>query len=103
MSVSTAQASKARQRTSNGDIQDATLDATNTTADLILGITAEKVTYTMNGTLTGNISFSINGKDFYSSTALAATGVPTTYNTHLVKVVRITRTAGSGQVVVACK
>jgi len=103
MAVSKQQSSLVRQRNSTGDLQQANLDASNTSVTLELGMTADKVTYVMNGSLTGTIDFSINGKDFYGSTAIPATGTPGTYNTHLVKLVRIQRTGGAGSVVVASK
>lgn len=80
-----------------------TLDASNTTHDIKLDVVAQKITVQVTSGLTVTITGSVNGKDFF---AIAA-GVTTadTYgdgaNEHLVKVVRITRTAGSGVATVA--
>lgn len=89
-----------RQKTENGDLCSATLDGTNTQQIIRLGSVAEKISYVMNGTLTGTIEFSINGKD-WTSAALGATGVMATYSTHLTCVIRVTRGGGSGTVTMA--
>lgn len=103
MAVTKAQSSTVRQRNSIGDLMQATVDATNVTQIIDLGMIAEKITYLMNGTAAGTIDFSINGKDWYGSVAIPATGTPGTYNTHLAKKVRIQRSSGAGTVVIAAK
>ena len=105
MAVTKAQASLVRQRNSTGDLMAATLSAsTAQTVLLDLGMIAEKITYLMNGSLAGTIDFSINGKDFYGSIAIPASGTPGTYSTHLAKIIRIQRSSGTGgTVVIAAK
>lgn len=100
MAVTKQQASTVRQRNSTGDLMQATFTGAATQI-LELGNTAEKITYLMNGTVAGTIDFSINGKDFYGSTAIPASGTPGTFSAHLAKLVRIQCTSGSGSVVVA--
>lgn len=60
---------------------------------------AQKVTWQSLGTLAGNIEFSSNGTDFYSSTAFTA-NTAGSYNTHNVVAVKVTRTSGSGKLVI---
>lgn len=97
MAITKAQARKVRQPVLKGDHAiTGTLDATTTTEDITLSCIATSVTLQGDGTLAGNATFSVNGVDFGSSTAfVAATMV--TFNTHNVRVIRITRTGGTGK------
>jgi hypothetical protein len=67
------------------------------------GDVASAVTFQASDNLTGTIEFSVDGENFKNSTALAASNAMTTFTTHLVTAVRITRTGGAGKVAVACK
>lgn len=97
MAVSKQQARKVRQPVLTGDHYLSTLlDATNTTEVLLLSSVANKISVQGDGTLAGTIEFSINGLDWYGSTAFTAV-TPVSYNTHLVRAVKITRTGGSGK------
>lgn len=102
--ITKQEASTARQRNNTGDHQFKTIDTADTgTTPVImeLGNIAQKITYVMNGTLTGTIEFSINGKDYTGSASLGSTGVYTTYSSHLVKKIKITPATGAGTVTVA--
>jgi hypothetical protein len=97
MAVTKQQARKVRQPVLNGDLAiSAALDATTTVDIVTLSSVAEKVTVQSDGTLAGTVEFSINGVTFYGSTAFTA-GVPLTYSTHLVRVIKVTRTGGAGK------
>ena len=81
-----------------------TLSAGNPQQDIKLDIVARKITVQVPSTITVTITGSINGKDFFAIAA-GVTNTTDTYgdqaNEHLVKVVRILRTAGDGVVTVA--
>lgn len=97
MSFNKKQLSGVRQKvdSSNRLVTDV-LDATTTSEIIKLGQVAEKVSFQSDGDLAGNVSFSINGKDFFSSTAFTAT-TPGSYSTHSVLHVKVDRTGGSGK------
>jgi len=97
MAVTKQQARKVRQSVLIGDLYlTSILDAITTVEVFELSSISEKVTIQSDSTLAGTIEFSTNGTDFYGSTAFVAT-VPITYSTHLVRVVKVTRTGGSGR------
>jgi len=78
------------------------LDATSTSDSVRLDIVAKKVSVQLAPGLTANIEGSVDGVNFFSIAA-AATGLNTygeAAGNHLVKWVRITRTAGSGKAVI---
>jgi hypothetical protein len=103
MAITKAQASKVRQPTKVGDQQSTgTLDGTTTTETIQLGIVAEKVTVQSDGTLAGNVQFSTNGVDFYTTTAFTAT-TPVTYSTHLITAIKVTRTGGTGKLSISAR
>lgn len=77
------------------------LDAVTTTEDIDLGDVCSKVTFQSDGTLTGTIAFSVDGKT-WSATSPLATAM-TSFSTHNVCVVRLIRSGGSGRVAVAGK
>jgi len=97
MAVTKAQARKVRQPVLVGDFAiSSALDGTTTVDIVTLSSVAEKVTVQSDGTLAGTVEFSVNGTTFFGSTAFTAT-VPLTYSTNLVRVVKVTRTGGAGQ------
>lgn len=103
MAVTKIQARKVRQPVLIGDLAiSKILDGTTTTETIQLSSVAEKVTVQSDGTLAGNVEFSVNGVDFFGSTAFTAT-VPATYSTNLVKVLKVTRTGGSGKLHVVAR
>ena len=77
----------------------AELSASVTVQVIQLTMVAQKVTWQSTGTLAGNVEFSSNGTDFYTSTAFTA-NVVGSYNTHNVVAVRVTRTGGTGKLAV---
>ena len=76
------------------------LDGTTTEDVVQLGISASKVSFQRQGNLTATIEFSLNGEDFQDSTNISNAAIGS-YDTHIVTVVKITRTDGEGSVVVA--
>lgn len=76
------------------------LDASTTQEIVKLGISAAKVSFQSTDTLAGTISFSINGADFFDSTAFAAK-TPGSYTTHNVTLIKIIRTGGAGRMMIA--
>jgi hypothetical protein len=97
MAITKEQARKVRQPVVTGDLAlSVSLSASATTETKILSISAEKVSWQSDGTLAGNIEFSIDGVTFFGSTAFTA-GVPGSYSTHLVRAIKITRTGGTGK------
>jgi hypothetical protein len=101
MSLDKKERSKTRQLISTGAVLSSNeLDGTTTEEVINLGIAASKVSYQSTKTLAGNISFSINGKDFFDSTAFTAT-VQASYITHNVVAVKVSRTGGTGRMVIS--
>lgn len=97
MAVTKIQARKVRQPVLIGDLAiSKTLDAIITTDIVELSSVAEKVAVQSDGTLAGTVEFSINGVTFFGSTAFTA-GAAVTYSTNLVRVIKITRTGGTGK------
>lgn len=66
-----------------------------------LGDVCAKITFQSSGDLAGTIQFSVDGKTWSSTTPLAT--AMTSYNTHNVCAVLITRTSGTGKVSIAGK
>lgn len=97
MAVSKQQARKVRQPVLTGDLfLTSTLDGTTTTEIVLLSSVAEKISVQSDGTLAGTVEFSINGTDFFGSAAFTA-ATPLSYNAHLARVVRVTRSGGTGK------
>lgn len=97
MAVSKQQARKVRQPVLTGDLfLSGTLDGTTTTEIIYLSSVAEKITVQSDGTLAGTVEFSVNGTDFFGSAAFAAI-TPVSYNVHLARVIRVTRSSGTGK------
>lgn len=93
--------SKTRQLNSTGAVLSSiVLDGTTTEEVINLGIAASKVSYQSTDTLAGNISFSINGQDFFDLTAFTAT-VQASYSAHNVVAIKVTRVGGSGRMVIS--
>lgn len=94
---------KLRQLVAVDDIRSTgTLDGTTTTETLNLSMVASKISYQRTDTLQCTVEVSLNGVDFEAATAVT-TAALTSYSTHNIKAVRVTRTAGSGRLVVAAK
>lgn len=97
MAVTKIQARKVRLPTLTGDYAlSAFLDASTTVDIVTLSCAAESITVQSDGNLAGTIEFSVNGVNFANSTAFAANAlVP--YGATLIRVIRVTRTSGSGK------
>ena len=93
---------KVRQQTHAGvKLVTATLDASNTVEILELGGAMSKVTFQASGTLAGTVEFSVNGKNWFSSTAIGAANAPVTYTSNNFSAMRVTRSGGSGSLAIA--
>ena len=94
-----------RQRVSTGvktatEILDGSTPAL--TVEIIrFGGAMQKVSYQASGNITGTIEFSIDGLNWFSSTALPSSNAPGSYSTHNVEGVKVTRSTGTGQVFIA--
>lgn len=98
MAISKAQARSVKHAVLAGEEQiSAFLDATTTVHVFELTGPAQKVTVQSSGDLAFTAEYSCNGSNFFGTQAVAA-NVPYSYTTHVVAVVKITRTAGSGKV-----
>ena len=75
------------------------LDGTTTEEVIVLGEVASKITLQASGSLTVNATFSLNGVDYFDTTAVSTT--PATYTTHAVTHIKLTRTASEGLVYIA--
>lgn len=89
----------ARQKVDASDVSMTAVLSAAGSETLELGIVAQKVTLTTTGSLAASASFSIDGVNYFGSTAISST--PVSVSTHLMKSVKITWTSGSGQAVVA--
>lgn len=98
MAISKQQARTTKHAVLAGEEQlSTTLDGTTTVYVFELTGPSQKVTVQTSGTLAITAEYSCNGSTFFGSQAAAA-GVPVSYSTHVVAVVRVTRTAGTGRV-----
>lgn len=97
--ISRKEAGAARGQSKN-IVATGTLDATTTQEIVVLPIAASKITVQSTGDLAGTFEVSINGSDWESSTAFLD-GVMGSYSTHIVGSVRVTRTGGSGKLIIA--
>lgn len=83
-------------------VSSSTLDGTNTTERIEIGFPAEKVTLVTTGNLAANVTPMIGGAN--SNTAIAASTTPSTTTTsHMFSAVLISRTSGSGKVLILAK
>jgi hypothetical protein len=97
MAVTKQQARKVRLPVLTGELYlSGVLDGTTTEEIIELSSVADKITFQSDGNLAGAVLFSINGLDFASSTAFTANTM-VSFNTHLVRVIKITRSSGSGK------
>lgn len=98
MAITKAQARKVRQPSLIGDIaMTAVLDVTTTSEIVEFSCVAEKVSFQADGDLAGNVEFSIDGVNYKHTTAIGATNVIVTFNTHMCKSIKVTRTGGTGR------
>ena len=79
-----------------------TLDATNLIELINLSMVTSKISYQRVGTLECTVEVSLNGADFESATAVT-TAALTSYSSHNIKLIRVTRTAGSGRLVIGAR
>lgn len=103
MGLSLRKRAKATQEVKTGlKTSTGALDGSTTVEVLNLHGVAEKLSWQSDGDLAGNIEFSVNGRDFFTSTSFTA-NTPGSYNSHNITSVRVTRTGGSGQLHFAIK
>lgn len=77
-----------------------TLDGTVTTDTVELAGPASKITVQSTGNLVFDYTVSINGETFAAGAAGIAAGALSSYTTHIVSVVKVTRVSGTGKVVI---
>lgn len=83
-------------------VSSASLDASNTTDRVELGFPAEKLTLVCTGDLAATVQPLVGPAN--ANTAISATTSPSTTTTsHMCSAVQITRTAGSGKVIILAK
>jgi len=103
MAFTREQLAKKTQKVSVGSqFSTEVLDAVTTEQIISLGSSASKVSFQSNDTLAGNVEFSINGVDWKDSTAFAANAL-TSYSSHNVLAIKVTRTSGSGKLSIATR
>lgn len=78
-----------------------TLDGTTTTEIVELAGPASKITLQSTGTLVFDYTVSVNGEDYAAGASGVAAGALSSYSTHIVSSVTVTRTGGSGKVAIA--
>jgi hypothetical protein len=104
MTLERRQREKVAQQVKTGSrLSSVLLDGTTTSDIITFGTVMEKVTFQADGDVAGTIEFSVDGKSWDDSTALGASGVMVSYNTHNVTAVRVVRSSGSGRVHLAAK
>jgi len=101
MSFNRKQKTLVRQKLDDGvTLNTGILDATTTSETIRLGISASKISWQSDGSMTGNISFSINGSDFFDSAAFAGV-IPGSYSTHVITAIKVDRISGSGKLTIS--
>ncbi len=102
MSYSRKQVQALNQKIITGvSLSTAELNASNPEEIIRFGGALERVTFQGTDSLAGTVEFTVNGTNWFSSTAIAAANAPTTYTTHNFVAMRVTRTAGSGKLTIA--
>lgn len=101
MSYSSKEVLKVRQKVTTGTkTVTGTLDATTTVDYIVFSHPVNKISVQSTGTLSGTIEMTINGVDFFASTAFAAV-TPVSYSAHNINGIKVTRLVGSGSLVVS--
>ncbi len=104
MSYSKQDVQRVRQPVRTADkLATGVLDASATVSILTIGSVSEKVTFQASGDLAGTVEFSVNGTNWFGSTAIPGANAPASYNTHNVCAIKVTRSGGTGKVFLACK
>jgi hypothetical protein len=102
MSYSKKQVQPLNQKVTTGvSLATEVLDATNSVEIVRFGGAMSRVTFQGTDTLAGTVEFTVNGTNWFSSTAIAAANAPTTYTTHNFVAVRVTRSGGTGRLAIA--
>lgn len=97
------EAKKIRQRIKTAEkFLSSFLDGTTTTTIINFSTAASKFTVQADGDLTFTVNVTVNGKDFTVAADItsAAANAISSYSTNIVSGIKITRTAGSGEVTV---
>lgn len=102
MSISKKFSQKIRQQTHVG-VKTSTevLDASTTVEIIEFGAAMARATFQGSDDLAGTVEFSVNGKNWFSSTAIAGSNAPTTYSTHNFNAIKVTRSGGAGFLAIA--
>ena len=101
MSYSSKEMLKSRQKITTGTrTSTGTLDGTTTVEYITFSHPVAKLSVQATGTLSGTVEMSINGSDFFTSTAFAAV-TPVSYSTHNINSIKVTRLVGTGTLVVS--
>lgn len=102
MTIAKKHSQKIRQQTASGVALSTGVLSSLTTVEIIeLGGAMSRVTFQGTGDLAGTVEFSVNGQNWFSSTAIAAANAPTTYSTHNFNSIKVTRTSGTGRLAIA--
>ena len=102
MTYSKKEAQRVRQKVSVGTaLVTGLLDAATTVEVLSFGGAMSKVTFQGTDTLAGTVEFSVNGINWFSSTAIGAANAAVSFSTHNFNSMRVTRSGGSGQLAIA--
>lgn len=68
-----------------------------------IGDVISKLTVQASGTLVCDVTVSVNGSDFITALLAVDSSTPVTYEDHNVTAIKVTRTAGTGQLHIAGK
>jgi hypothetical protein len=101
MSYSSKETLKTRQKVTIGTkTATGTLDGTTTIEYISFSHPVSKLSVQSTGNLAGTIEMSINGVDWFTSTPFVAI-TPVSYSAHNISAVKVTRTSGTGTLVVS--
>lgn len=104
MAVSKIQARKTAQSVNIGEtVKTDLLDVANTEVTITFNSVAEKVSFQASDTLAGDVTFSLDGQNFGNTTAIGGANAIVSFNTHNIRVIKVTRSGGSGKLTIAAK
>lgn len=102
MSYTKKETQRARQNVTVGTkLVTQVLDATNPVEILHFGGAIARVTFQATDSLAGTVEFSVNGTNWFGSTAIPGANAPQTYTTNNFNSMRVTRTGGTGKLAIA--
>lgn len=101
MAYTKAQVKKLAQKTTGGIVKSSVELSASVTSDVIyLDMPAAKISVQSEPTLVGTYQVSLDGITFETPVALGTSGAIVSYSTHVVSVVKLNWTSGTGKVVV---